>query len=615
MRLGIGHKQDTHEGSERFKLDHCPFNPDHGFGEAALFRKPSGELGFKCQHASCAEYHWQDVRRLLDGTRETRTERGTANGKQEIHPDDKGNVTARDSASNVEEDRHTNQPQPHPTALYGLAGEVGRAAAATTEANEYAVAAGYLTFLSAMIGRGVYLPIGNTWHHARIFTLHVGRSGRGRKGDALSLVQRIRHAVGEHDPSGDLLGQTHIGGLSTREGLALLIHDGFMAGKEEVAPIHDKRLWCVESEFANVLHQSKRDGNTLSSALRDAWDGVSIRPAIKTSRVWASDPHIALSGAITPSELKNLIQSRELTNGFANRFMIFWSERTRLIEFPAATDQATVNTLAQRTAEVIRLAKGDYPNSKDARRMTLAPQAAELYGGLYRGELNRQGEGDLLAALLERRAPLLLRMAMLFALTDLTLTIERKHIEAACAWVRYWHDSVRFIFSEVGDTEGAGERAVVGEQIVTYLRGCTEADRSQLHKGCFDNHLSSSKMDGALDDLLRETPPRIEVVREARKDGQGRGRTIYRILQTDRCEISEIREVSSLSTTCENSLDGEISEISFSDNSDADLTSQTSQPISRKQVIDNTLNTLNSRTSQPATEITAATDEFDWQEF
>jgi hypothetical protein len=43
-----------HEGSERFKLAHCPFNPEHGRGEAAIFRKAGGALGFKCQHNSCA---------------------------------------------------------------------------------------------------------------------------------------------------------------------------------------------------------------------------------------------------------------------------------------------------------------------------------------------------------------------------------------------------------------------------------------------------------------------------------------------------------------------------------------------------------------------------------
>jgi phage/plasmid primase-like uncharacterized protein len=166
-------------------------------------------------------------------------------------------------------DRHRNAPQPDPACLYGLVGDVARAASATTEANPYAVAMNFLAYLGAAVGRGCYMPVGNTWHHGRLFTLHIGRSGRGRKGDAVSLIHRIDKAVRKKQPF--LAPQVHSGGLSTREGLVLLIHDGFNEGKNnEVPAIEDKRLWVVESEFSNVLHQSKRDGNTLSAALRDA---------------------------------------------------------------------------------------------------------------------------------------------------------------------------------------------------------------------------------------------------------------------------------------------------------------------------------------------------------
>ena len=66
-RHGIVYTADQHDDRERFKLAVCPINPEHVNGEAAVFRKPSGELGFKCQHDSCASYGWKDVRALLDG--------------------------------------------------------------------------------------------------------------------------------------------------------------------------------------------------------------------------------------------------------------------------------------------------------------------------------------------------------------------------------------------------------------------------------------------------------------------------------------------------------------------------------------------------------------------
>ena len=68
-RHSLTHTRGQHDGRERFKLTSCPFNPEHVNGEAAIFRKPSGALGFKCQHTSCEGKGWRDVRELLDGPR------------------------------------------------------------------------------------------------------------------------------------------------------------------------------------------------------------------------------------------------------------------------------------------------------------------------------------------------------------------------------------------------------------------------------------------------------------------------------------------------------------------------------------------------------------------
>nr|VFJ59755.1 MAG: Protein of unknown function (DUF3987) [Candidatus Kentron sp. FW] len=71
VRLGIPYEQDQHEGCDRYKLVHCPFDPEHGKGDAAIFQRSNGVLGFKCLHNACADKRWQDVRALVDGARET----------------------------------------------------------------------------------------------------------------------------------------------------------------------------------------------------------------------------------------------------------------------------------------------------------------------------------------------------------------------------------------------------------------------------------------------------------------------------------------------------------------------------------------------------------------
>lgn len=423
---------------------------------------------------------------------------------------------------------HRNAPEADPACLYGLIGDVARAGSDGTETNACAIAANFMAYLSCAVGRGVYLPIGNTWHHARLFCLHVGRSGRGRKGDAVSMVLRIDQALRAMDEG--FAPQIHRGGLSSREGLVALMHDGYRQGRLEVPAIEDKRLWVVESEFANVLHQGRRDGNTLSAALRDCWDGVDLKPATKSNRLYASQPHVCLSGAISPSELTGLMSARDLTNGFANRFLMIWAERARMLPFPKETPQAVVEHLACRTREVLAFVRADRHVERDHLRMELSPQAQWRYAQLYRGELNDDLGDGVVSALLERRAPILLRLAMLMALTDLQTRIDAQHIDAAMAWIRHATDSVRFVFVSAAEEAKLAQVLELSNRVLAFLRERGQATRSQISAECFRGKVSKTRIDASLEHLLASTPPKITVQWVERADGApGAPLRVYRL--------------------------------------------------------------------------------------
>lgn len=404
---------------------------------------------------------------------------------------------------------HRNAPQPDPICLYGLIGDVARAGSEGTETNAHAIAANFMAYLSCAIGRGVYLPIGNTRHHTRLFCLHIGRSGRGRKGDAVSLVLRIDAALRAIDDA--FAPQIHRGGLSTREGLAALIHDGYRQGRQDIPAIEDKRLWVVESEFANVLHQGRRDGNTLSAALRDCWDGIDLKPATKSNRVYASDPHVCLSGAISPSELTGLMSAREMSNGFANRFLMIWAERSRMLPFPKETPQAVVEHLAHRTLEVLAFVRADRHDEREHLKMELSPQAQWRYAQLYRGELHDGVDDGAIGALLERSAPMLLRLAMLMALTDLQTRIDAQHIDAAMAWIRHATASVRFVFVSAAEDARLVQVLELSNRVLVFLGEHGQATRSQISTECFRGKVPKARIDTSLEHLLSATPPKISV--------------------------------------------------------------------------------------------------------
>lgn len=475
--------------------------------------------------------------------------------------------------SDLDTDPNISPPKPTEAMFYGLVGDVARAAAKDTEVNPVAAGTAFLSCLGANMGRDVYLSVGNTFHHPRLFTLHIGRSGRGRKGDALSLPNRVRARIEEVHCLTP--GQYHSGGLSTREGLACLIHDGYKQGKEDIPPIDDKRLWVVESEFANVLHQARRDGNTLSAALRDAWDGVSIRPATKSARIWASDPHIGIHACITPSELTGLIESRDLSNGFANRFLMIWAEKTGNIPFPKATPKHEVDEFANRTARVIQFAKGSYPASKNSREMQLNEAARNLYSEVYTRELTKPDTSELITGLLERQAPYALRLAMIFALTDETLTMEPKHLDAALAWVRYARQSVRFVFASAARVVESEEKAEAARKILDFLKDKPNgADRTAILNECFQKHGSAARIDEALQGLLMATSPRIELIQKPREEGKGgRKRKIYKLCGV--CGVSEFGLPQGFEPS---EFGAEFGETGFSGESEAFQTPQTPQP-------------------------------------
>ncbi len=423
---------------------------------------------------------------------------------------------------------HRNAPRPSRTCLYGLVGEVACAGSDGAETNPYAIAANFMAYLSCAIGRGVYLPIGNTWHHARLFCLHIGRSGRGRKGDALQLVLRLDQALREIDDR--FAPHVHRGGLSSREGLVALMHDGYRQGKQDVAAITDKRLWVVESEFANVLHQGRREGNTLSAALRDCWDGVSLQPATKSNRLYASNPHLCLSGAISPGELTDMMSTRDLTNGFANRFLMIWAERSQILPFPKATPQSIVDNLACKVSEILQFVGADRHDQRDNLRMELTARAQWRYAQLYRSELNEDLGGDVVSAMLERRAPTLLRLAMLFALTDLQTLVDVPHIEAAMAWIRYATASVHYVFVSAAEEAQMVQALDLSNRVLLFLRERGKATRTEITTECFQKHVSKAKIDASLDLLLAATPPKICVQLVARPaDAPGTSTRIYRL--------------------------------------------------------------------------------------
>jgi hypothetical protein len=152
-------------------------------------------------------------------------------------------------------------PKLDDTALYGLPGKIVNAIGPHTEADPAAMLFTLFAGSGAMIGRAPHVLTGGVEHGARIWPLVIGRTAGGVKGTSYAEIRRV---LKEADPL--FCAEKIVGGLSSAEGLIQQVRDGVGDDPDDThfdEGVTDKRLLVVESEFASVLAQGKRDGNTL----------------------------------------------------------------------------------------------------------------------------------------------------------------------------------------------------------------------------------------------------------------------------------------------------------------------------------------------------------------
>jgi hypothetical protein len=220
-----------------------------------------------------------------------------------------------------------NWPQLHQDALYGLAGDIVQIIEPHTESDPAALLVQLITIFGNRIGRTPHFLVESDGHYANLFIILVGVSSKGRKGTSYGRVKKL---IKDADPTF----QSPPGGLVSGEGLIYHVRDAIYTTKknsktkelEEVCEdegVEDKRLLVYESEFSAVLKVLKREGNTLSEILRQAWDSGDLNTLAKNTKTKATNAHISLIGHITKEELKRELDEVSYANGFGNR--ILWS--------------------------------------------------------------------------------------------------------------------------------------------------------------------------------------------------------------------------------------------------------------------------------------------------
>jgi hypothetical protein len=360
--------------------------------------------------------------------------------------------------------------------LHGLSGEVVEILEPATEADPVALLTSLLVSFGNAIGRGAYVSVGPVRHFANLFAVTVGATAKARKGTSIEVLKATTYNFAQ-----DWANNCIASGLSSGEGLL----SGFQS---EDTTFVDKRLLVIEQEFAQTLKASSREGNTLASILRLAWDGSDLRVMTRKSPLKVTEPHLSLLGQITAAELQLVFSESDVFNGLGNRILWLAVARRKLLPFGASIDQPSLNSLISqlRTAYIF---------GKSAGEVTFAPEARDLWVQIYT-ELSQDVPG-FIGALTARAEPQVLRLALIYALLDSSKVIKVEHLNVARAFWAYAEASVKYIFSE---RSGSPLEVKISEFLKAAPDGLTRTELSEA----LGRHERSKDIEAVLETLESE---------------------------------------------------------------------------------------------------------------
>lgn len=413
-------------------------------------------------------------------------------------------------------------PEPPTVALStGLLGEIVSAIEPETEADPVAVLVDLAASFGNAVGAGPYTVADAATHPPRLFAVMVGDTALSRKGTS----RNVAHAV-MTEADREWAENRVTSGLSSGEGLiyALRTEHDDDGGERPVDP----RLFVCESEFARVLAACRREGNTLSHIMRDAWDTGNMRSMVKGNPYRTKGAHVSIVGHITADELRARLGDIEIANGFVNRFLWVQVHRSKMLPEGGNLDQPEIRNLGANLRTTL-------VEARKIGRMRRSEAARSLWWDLYH-EWGADAPGGLLGASVSRPEAQALRLSMIYALADESATIEADHLLAAADLWRYCRESAGNLF---GGRSGDPHLDQLRDRL--QAAGVDGLTRTAI-QNIYGRNLASDRLADLYETLVAEG---FAEWIEVRRDGPGRPTHVLRVChdQYERNELTNERRI------------------------------------------------------------------------
>lgn len=357
--------------------------------------------------------------------------------------------------------------------------------------------------IGQLLGKDARFRLNHATHYTNDYLLIIGGSGKeGRKGTSLSDAEApvVRGGFGLFIPI------NRMPGASTGEAIIAALQDP----DPEPAPdpevklskrtkprsslrmLGDGRLMITATEFSRLQTCMKRETNTLSPVLRQAWDGRTLSLNTKNDPITSSMAHVSLIAHSTEAEFHAGTDNVQKLNGVLNRYQFCMVKASKSLPFPGQTADRHLEAVAD-----AMIASRKWIDAADGgREFHLASSGRNLWRGFY--DQSGKPTGDaILDAMCARDTSHVLRWAMRFAALECTAGIERRHLEPAIDIWRRCRESVVYMLGGASRSE-----ALVIHDALSQA-GKKGMSRTQI-SAMFHRHKSRDDITALLFILLRE---------------------------------------------------------------------------------------------------------------
>ncbi len=306
------------------------------------------------------------------------------------------------------------------------------------------------SIIGALLGRQAYLPFGHSSIFPNQYIMFMGAPG-SRKSTAVNIAKKLLSAAGYSRYAADKVSKEKflMDMMQYDKNSLLDAADLEMLTLDEPAEV-----FVVAEEFTDFVGNNNMEFITMLTKL---WDCPSeyTNPKIHGVSVTVEAPTVNIIGGNTVQGFALAFPPEALGNGFLSRLLFVQGDTTgRKVTFPAIPDPEVVTLLSNHLKQIKETIKGEFYLSPESR--ALCTRLYEEYVDIDDVRFKHYGS---------RRFTHLLKLSMILAATDLSMTIEDKHLLRANTMLAYAEKRMPKALGEFGKSKYSD----VSNQIIEHL--------------------------------------------------------------------------------------------------------------------------------------------------